>query len=115
MKILDYRNFDVCMLVKKEREKRFLTLEDVGSGVGVSANYIFRIEKGRVKPSDLTVEKLIKFFDLDESRLLLYKSMDRQNEIETHIIEEKEEETRSKEIMNVVDFESLRKKKKLEE
>ena len=45
LKTLKYQNIDVSTLVKTERDKRFLTLEDVGVSVDMSASYIFRIEK----------------------------------------------------------------------
>lgn len=72
MKTLKYQSLDVSTLVKIERDKRFLTLEDVGAGVGVSAIYIFRIEKGRVTPSEKVISHLIKYFDLDAKNLSQY-------------------------------------------
>ncbi|RYM01470.1 XRE family transcriptional regulator [Sporolactobacillus sp. THM7-7] len=72
MKTLDYQNLNVSILLKNEREKRFLTFEDVGAGVGVSASYIFRIEKGMVTPSQKVVSQLIKYFGLETKDLSKY-------------------------------------------
>ncbi|MBD8069768.1 helix-turn-helix domain-containing protein [Bacillus sp. PS06] len=108
---IDYENLDISRLVKTEREQRSLDLEEVGSGVGTSANYIFRIEKGRVKPPIHVIEKIIKYFDLDDKKLELYRSLTKQSKDEVDGKEEREEATKPTDAINVVDIEVLRKKK----
>lgn len=64
---------NVKRLLETERVKRFMTYEDIGKGVGCSASYIFRIEKGvRKKPSYDIVSKIITFFNLTDKELSTY-------------------------------------------
>jgi|HigsolmetaAR206D_1030411.scaffolds.fasta_scaffold00120_34 transcriptional regulator with XRE-family HTH domain len=64
---------DIPRMVRTEREKRFMTYADVAKGVGVSASYIYRLEKGmRKKPSFDVLARIIEFFGLTDRDLRQY-------------------------------------------
>lgn len=68
-------SLNVAKMLEVERKKKNMTFEDVGSGLGCSASYVFRIEKGkRKKPSYELVSKMIRFFMLSPEDVLKYSN-----------------------------------------
>lgn len=62
-------------LLKKERSKRGMTLQEVGEGIGCSPSYIYRLEKGaRKQPSYAVAKAILDFFELPENSLTFYES-----------------------------------------
>lgn len=69
-----------------------MTYEDVAKGLGCSASYVFRIEKGtRKKPSYEFVSKMINFFEIDDPSIYmdsseLRKSIQNEKEMEQGLL-----------------------------
>jgi transcriptional regulator with XRE-family HTH domain len=55
--------------LKLRRIELDLTLEDVSQAIGVSANYISLIERGKNVPSDEILDKLSKLYEMDRDEL----------------------------------------------
>ncbi|MYL57565.1 helix-turn-helix domain-containing protein [Virgibacillus halodenitrificans] len=78
-------HINIQKMLEIERHKRFMTYEDVAKGLGCSASYVFRIEKGkRKKPSFEFVSKMINFFGVDNLSIYMdspesKKSIQREN------------------------------------
>lgn len=63
---------EIRELIKLERSKRGWSYEELGRRIGVSASYIFRLEKGqRQNPSTKVLKALCELFDIDPGRVLL--------------------------------------------
>ena len=86
-----------------------MTYDAVAIGLGCSASYIFRIEKGkRKKPSYEFVSKMINFFDIDD--LSIYMDSP---ELRKSIQNEKEEEQRLLKFIETMDSNSMTQVNKL--
>lgn len=58
-------------LITSERKKNGLSYEKLGEKLGVSASYLFRLEKGdRSNPSSEVLAKFCELFDVDPRSLL---------------------------------------------
>lgn len=63
---------EIRELIKCERMKRGWSYEELAKRIGVSASYIFRLEKGqRQNPSTKVLKALCELFDIDPGRVLL--------------------------------------------
>jgi transcriptional regulator with XRE-family HTH domain len=65
-------NEEIMALIKMERKKRGWSYEELGQRLGVSASYMFRLEKGqRQNPSTKVLKSLCELFDIDPSKVML--------------------------------------------
>lgn len=63
-------NKKIMSLLKDERERRNWTYEEVGAKLGVSASYIFRLEKGeRANPSSKVIIAMCELFGLNPNEI----------------------------------------------
>ena len=60
----------VAAKLRKTRQNRGMTQEDVASRAGLSTNYYARIERAEVSPSIETLEKLVKALKIKSSEIL---------------------------------------------
>lgn len=101
MENLQYINLQ--KLLRTERQKRFMTYEDVANGLGCSSSYVFRLEKGkRKKPSYEFVSKMINFFEVDDLSVYIDSP-----ELGKSIKERQEKEQRLLEFMETMDCNSM--------
>lgn len=65
-------NDEIMALLKVERKKRGWSYEELGKRLGVSASYMYRLEKGqRQNPSVKVLKSLCELFDIEPSRVML--------------------------------------------
>jgi transcriptional regulator with XRE-family HTH domain len=65
-------NEEIMALIKQERKKRGWSYEELGNRLGVSASYMFRLEKGqRQNPSTKVLKSLCELFDIDPNQVML--------------------------------------------
>ncbi|NPA86023.1 MAG: TIGR00270 family protein [bacterium] len=55
---------DVGEIVRQERQRRGLRLEELAAKLGISASYLRRIEQGKTIPDERTLKKLENFFEI---------------------------------------------------
>ena len=60
----------VASKLRKTRQNKGMTQEDVASRAGLSTNYYARIERAEVSPSIETLEKLVKALKIKSSEIL---------------------------------------------
>lgn len=64
-------NQEIMELIKKERKKAGLSYDELGKRLGVSASYLYRLEKGQRKnPSSAVLKSLCELFNIDPSKVL---------------------------------------------
>lgn len=101
MENLQYINLQ--KLLRTERQKRFMTYEDVANGLGCSASYVFRLEKGkRKKPSYEFVSKMVNFFGVDDVSVYIDSP-----ELRKSIKKEQEKEQKLLKFMETMDCNSV--------
>lgn len=110
---MNIQSLDISMLLKAERVQCKLGLEDVAQVIGVSASYVFRIEKGSVSPAKYVVHRLIKLFDIDEGKLALYRYPDDTRKLLAPSNAEAAKVNAPIDHANVLDFESIKKMKEM--
>lgn len=64
-------NDEIMEMIKAERNRRGWSYEELGARLGVSASYLYRLEKGQRKnPSSTVLKSLCELFNIDPSKLL---------------------------------------------
>lgn len=64
-------NQEIMEMIKAERKKAGLSYEELGKRLGVSASYLYRLEKGQRKnPSSTVLKSLCELFNIDPSKVL---------------------------------------------
>lgn len=64
-------NEEIMELIKAERKRLGLSYDSLGKKLGVSASYLYRLEKGKRKnPSSSVLKSLCEFFNIDPGKLL---------------------------------------------
>ncbi|NGY84902.1 helix-turn-helix transcriptional regulator [Bacillus megaterium] len=74
---------EVGEYLKQIRRQKYLTLAQVAEEIGVTANYISLIERGKNTPNDELIEKIAKFYEIDEDGLF-----ERFGKVSTSVMEE---------------------------
>lgn len=64
-------NEEIMEMIKAERKRRGWSYEELGKRLGVSASYLYRLEKGQRKnPSSTVLKSLCELFNIDPGKVL---------------------------------------------
>lgn len=74
---------EVGLYLKQMRRQKYLTLAQVAEEIGVTANYVSLIERGKNTPNDEIISKLAKLYGIDEDDLF-----ERFGKVSASVIEE---------------------------